>query len=250
MGLSMPHETPTAADRPVPVPLSAAQLAQINRLTTIARFVSGMAHELNNSLQVMGGLVELLADRTDLPGDAAVRIQKIGGQTDKASAVIRQVLAYVRDSPGEPIVFDLATATERALALRRYQLGRSAVTVDWQPTGEPFRVMGDERHIQQVVINLLVNAEEALTGQPERQLRLTLGRAGGRVQLAVADSGPGVPADLREQIFEPFFTTRSSPRAVGLGLTVGAAVAAAHGGRLYLADTRPGATFILELPER
>jgi signal transduction histidine kinase len=112
-----------------PVTLTANQLAQLNRLTTIARFVSGLAHELNNSLQVMSGLVELLADRSDLPADAAVRVQKIGGQADRASTVIRQVLGFVREAGGAPMPLDLAAATDRAVALRRYQLGRSGVTL-------------------------------------------------------------------------------------------------------------------------
>jgi C4-dicarboxylate-specific signal transduction histidine kinase len=123
--------------------------------------------------------------------------------------------------------------------------------VTWQRDPDVrFRAFGDERQIQQALINLLVNAEEALAGQAERQLRITLSRAAGRLQLAIADSGPGVAVELRERIFEPFFTTRGSDRAIGLGLTVSAALAAAHGGRVSLADGGPGATFVLELPER
>jgi C4-dicarboxylate-specific signal transduction histidine kinase len=232
------------------VDLTDDQLAQLNRLTTIARFVSGLAHELNNSLQVMSGLVELLADRGDLPADASVRVQKIGGQADRASTVIRQVLGFVRDSGGAPIALDLAAATDRAIALRRYQLGRTGVALRWERVpGQTFRVMGVESQLQQAVINLLVNAEEALSDQPERRLQVSLARNAGVLQLAVSDSGPGVAPELRERIFEPFFTTRQTSRAVGLGLPVGAAIAAAHGGRLYLADVTPGATFILELPE-
>jgi two-component system C4-dicarboxylate transport sensor histidine kinase DctB len=231
--------------------LDDGQLAQINRLTTIARFVSGLAHELNNSLQVMGGLVELLADRPDIPADAAVRIQKIGGQADKASGVIRQVLAFTRGQGGETATFDLGALVDRALSLRRYQLGRVGIAVTWaRPAHEPFRVTGEERLIEQVVVNLIVNAEEALDGQPDRRITLALARVAGVVQLSVADTGPGVPEDLRERIFDAFFTTRTSERAIGLGLTVGAAVAAAHGGRLLLADAAPGATFVLELPEK
>jgi two-component system, NtrC family, C4-dicarboxylate transport sensor histidine kinase DctB len=231
--------------------LAPEQLAQINRLTTIARFVSGLAHELNNALQVMGGQVELLADRDDLPAEAARRIGKIGAQADRASGVIRQVLAFVRDPGGERRTVDLGLIVDSALSLRRYQLGRAGVSVTWS-RGEGVRlpVRGDERQLQQIVLNLLVNAEEALAGQPERRLDVTASRAGGRVAVAVHDTGAGVPADLRDRIFEPFFTTRASEGAVGLGLTVGAAIAAAHGGRLSLdTDSAPAARFVLDLPE-
>jgi len=247
--MTTPQPRPDATSQ---VTLDASQLAQINRLATIARFVAGLAHELNNSLQVMGGLVELLADRTDVPPDAAVRIQKIGGQADRASGVIRQVLTFVRDTGWDSGAVDLGGVVDRALALRRYQLGRAGIAVTWdrQPQ-EYYRVAGQDRALEQVVLNLLVNAEEALEGQAERRVSLTLVRAAGRVQLAVSDTGPGVPPELRETIFEPFFTTRSSSsRAVGLGLTVGAAIAAAHGGHLALGGPGPGATFVLDLPER
>lgn len=229
--------------------LSAEQLARINRLATVARFVSGLAHELNNSLQVMGGLVELLADRADLPADALVRIQKIGMQADRASEGIRQVLAFAREPAGERGAADLADVIDRSLALRRYQLGRQGITVEWQrPGGLPVRVAGEHRMLQQAMLNLLANAEEALAGEAQRRLHLGLECAGAVAQVRVSDSGPGVPAEWRNRIFEPFFTTRRSERALGLGLPVSAAIAAACGGRLYLADTTPGATFILELP--
>src|SRR6187549_2176500 len=114
-----------------PRTLGSTELARINRLTTTARFVSGLAHELNNALQVIGGLVELLADRTDLPADAAVRIQKIGGQADRANGVIRQVLAYTREGVNEVTAIDLAATADRAMALRRYQLGRNGVAINW-----------------------------------------------------------------------------------------------------------------------
>jgi two-component system C4-dicarboxylate transport sensor histidine kinase DctB len=243
--------TPAPPARTGPVTLEARELARINRLTTTARFVSGLAHELNNALQVMGGLVELLADRTDLPADAAVRIQKIGGQADRASGVIRQLLAFVREPGVDGGPVDLGVVVDRALALRRYQLGRAGVSVAWTRPQESYRVSGQERALEQVIVNLVVNAEEALEGQAERRLALTLARVAGRVQFSVSDSGHGVPAELRERIFDPFFTTRQSERAIGLGLTVGAAVAATHGGELTLGSSAPGSTtFVLDLPER
>jgi signal transduction histidine kinase len=234
---------------PRPTALSDPQLALINQLTTIARFVSGLAHELNNSLQVVGGLVELLEDRADLPPDAAVRIRKIGGQSEKASAAIRQVLGYMRVPDGRPGALDLAAVTERSLALRRYALGRAGVQVTWKrQAGSGARTWGYERQVQQVILNLLINAEEALRGGVDRRLHLDISRADDSLRLTVADSGPGVPTEIGARVFEPFFTTRED--AVGLGLTVGAAIAAAHDGSLTLAGTGPGATFVLQLPAR
>src|SRR6185503_17186328 len=100
--------------------LDLKQLRQINRLATAARMVAGLAHELNNSLQVVSGLVELLGDRTDLPAEALARIQKIGVQADKATSAIRQVVTYTRELGEETAAVNLAALAEQTLALRRY----------------------------------------------------------------------------------------------------------------------------------
>jgi two-component system C4-dicarboxylate transport sensor histidine kinase DctB len=230
-------------------PLTPEQLLQINRLTLQARFVSGMAHELNNSLQVMSGLVELLTDRSDLPEDVRNRLQKIGAQTDRAGGVVRQVLGYTRDAGREAQLVDLGAVVDRALALRRYRLGRAGIDVAWErPASLQPVVRGIERHLLQLVLNLLVNAEEALTDERERRLHLSVELSGPVVRCRVADTGPGVPEDLRARIFEPFFSTRLSEHNVGLGLTAAAAIALAHDGTVRMEAGQPGAIFVLELP--
>lgn len=236
---------PTGARVP---PVTTEQILQLNRLALQARFVSGMAHELNNSLQVMSGLAELLSERPDLPDDAAIRIKRIAGQADRASDVIRQVLTYTRDQAVQTTKVDLGPLVDRSLALRRYRLGRVGIEVSWNRPDAPCHVHGDERQLQQVVLNLIVNSEEALVSAPRRHLRCELDCSAEVARFTVADSGPGVPADLRDRIFEPFFTTRSSSHTTGLGLTAAAAIVKAHRGRLFLENTQPGATFVMELP--
>ena len=225
------------------------RLLRINRLAMQARFVSGMAHEVNNSLQVMGGLVELIADRPDLPGDVRTRLQRIGDQADRVGGVIRQVLSYTREESAHRHHVDLVSVIDRALALRRYQLGRQGIDVSWDTAASPrAAVEGDEQQLLQAVLNLIVNAEEALEGAADRQLRLDLQTDDTIVRCIVADSGPGIDPALRERVFEPFFTTRPSARNVGLGLPAVAAIAAAHGGRVRVAEAPPGAVLVLELP--
>jgi signal transduction histidine kinase len=225
-----------------PSGLLPAQLRQINRLATAARMVAGLAHELNNSLQVVSGLVDLLGDRADIPADAVARIQKIGGQAEKASEAIRQVVNYTREMGHTAGRVNLPALTEQALALRRYNLGRAGITATADLPSTPATIMGDDRAILQILVNLVLNAEEALANQPQRLLRIAVEREHGRTRIAVSDTGHGVPEALRERIFEPFFTTRTGERAVGLGLPVARALASQSGGQLTLRDPGPGTT--------
>ena len=219
-----------------------AQLRQINRLATAARMVASLAHELNNSLQVVSGMVTLLGDRTDIPADAVARIQKIGGQADKAGGAIRQVVSYAREMPPAVGPVNLSALTEQVLALRRYNLGRAGIAATAAVPSTAVTIAGDGRAVLQVLLNLVLNAEEALAQQSQRQLRIVVEREDGTIRVVVSDTGHGVPEALRERIFEPFFTTRTSERAVGLGLPVARALAGESGGQLALQDAGPGTT--------
>jgi len=212
----------------------AARLLQINRLANSARLVAGLAHELNNALQVAGGLVELLADRADIPADARVRIHKIGGQTEKAGAAIRQVLAVTREGAGQAGRVDLVAVVQQAVAVRDYNIGRAGITVALDLPSTRIDVTADHRGLLQLLLNLVINAEEALANQPQRVLTIATGRGDGAARVVVSDTGHGVPRELRERIFEPFFTTRTGERTVGLGLPVARALAQQFGGRVTL----------------
>jgi signal transduction histidine kinase len=226
-----------------------AQLRQINRLATAARMVAGLAHELNNSLQVVSGLAQLLGDRADIPVDAVARIQKIGGQADKAGGAVRQVVNYTRETTPAIGTVNLSALTDQVLALRQYNLGRAGIAATAAVPPTAVTIAGDERAVLQVLLNLVLNAEEALAQQPQRHLRIGVEREDGATRIIVSDTGHGVPEALRERIFEPFFTTRTSERAVGLGLPVARSLAGESGGQLALQDAGPGTTtFVVAWP--
>lgn len=232
-----------------PAAMDAARLLQINRLATSARLVAGMAHELNNALQVVGGLVELLGDRADIPPDAVERIHKIGRQAEKSSGAIRHVLAYTRDGAGHAGRVNLCALVAQALALRGYPIGRAGITASADVPSAPVEVDADSRSVLQILLNLVVNAEEALANQPHRTLTIAVRQDGGATRLSVSDSGHGVPDALAERIFEPFFTTRSSAGTVGLGLPVARTLAQQSGGDLSLETSGTGTTtFVVRWP--
>ena len=209
-------------DTPVPTAsLDAPQLARLNRLATMARLIAGLAHELNNTLQVVSGLVELLADRPDLPADAVTRLQKIGGQADKATTAIRQVIGYTRETAGTDAgVVDVAGCRRsgaRAASLPAWTAWRSP-SASIRPHAIKSQVRGDERQLAQALLNLVMNAEEALAGHPERRLRIALAPAEGAIQVHVEDSGPGCPAGR----FAPGSSSRSSRPAVPIARSASA----------------------------
>lgn len=229
--------------------LTPDQLRQINRLATIAQMVAGLAHEVNNSLQVMGGLVELVGDSADLTHETRTRIDKIGAHTEKAGAAIRQVLSYSRPYVTAPGRANLATVVEQAVALRGYPLGRANIVLRTVLPSPAVVVRGDERDVLQILLNLMLNAEDALAGQPRRELRVAVTGSQALGTIEVTDTGAGIDAAVRPRLFEPFFTTRQGERSLGLGLTVARQLAALTGGQLDLVESRPGHTaFVVELP--
>ncbi|MDE3153646.1 MAG: HAMP domain-containing histidine kinase [Acidobacteriota bacterium] len=232
--------------------LSADRLRHVNRQAMVGQFVSGVAHELNNPLQVVAGLVELLQSRPDLPPDVLTKLEKIATHATRATDTIRNLLSFARDSRSERMRLDLRRIVDHAMLLRRYQQarGRITATLDLAPEGG-CTVSGSAQQLEQLVLNLVINAEQALGRLPEgteRQLLIRLWNEGGKVRLMVRDNGPGIPPDERAELFRPFVSTLPEQDAVGLGLPVAQAIASNHGGRLWLEETPGGAVLMVELP--
>lgn len=224
-------------------------LTYLNRMTTVGQVLPNVAHELNNGFQVIGGLVEMLASRGDLPPDVVDKVGRIGAQVARATGLVQEIVAFARrDGAGIGLV-DLAKVIDRTLAMRRYHLARAriAVHVEAGRPGESF-VRADGPHLQQLLLNLLVNAEQSLGGREAPAISVRVNGDEGWVELAVTDNGAGMEGPLCDLARQPFFTTRGGG-AAGLGLSVAVALAEHEGGRLTL-DSQPGhgTTVKLRLP--
>jgi two-component system sensor histidine kinase HupT/HoxJ len=252
-----------------------AQLVRNEKLASLGRLLAGVAHELNNPIsfvyanahameryagkfetyfaRVQDGASrdELIALRHSLRLDRAVANlrEAINGARDGAERV-RDIVEDLRrlssDGSGEKVVFDLAE-TVRVAASWVLRGGKQPVALDSAGLA-PVKVLGRPGHVQQVVMNLVQNAVDALEGCAGATIRLTLTSGAGRAVLCVHDSGPGIAPELRSSIFDPFFTTKAVGRGTGLGLSISLKIAEEHGGSLSLADTGTGACFRLELP--
>lgn len=221
---------------------STADLAYINRMTTTGMVLPSVAHEVNNALQVIAGMVEILGLRGQLPPEAADKVQKIAVQATKAAGHLRELVAFARRDGASPKV-ELKSAAERAVALRRYYLsrGRVNVTVD-APADESFLVRADSQHVVQVLVNLLINAEESVGKQDVRNVTLRVWRQDGRAFVEMSDSGGGFDPAIETRVGEPFLTSKPAGSA-GLGLAVAKRLIEADGGT-FTVTGRPAAVTV------
>jgi len=229
-----------------------AQLVQAAKLGALGQLVSGVAHELNNPLSVIIGYGQLLLSR-DLPNPLRRPIELMVSQGDRMAKIVRNLLYFARQRPPERTLVDLEEMLEQTLALRLNQLALSSISVRREYAPSLPSIAADSHQLQQVILNLLLNAEQAIlstNGSGEIIVRTAPGPTPDTVVVQVADDGPGISPEDLGRVFEPFYTTKEVGQGTGLGLSVSYGIVQEHGGRLT-AESRPGATtFTVELPVR
>jgi PAS domain S-box-containing protein len=224
-------------------------LHQSEKLTALGALLAGVAHELNNPLSVVVGYASMLGE-FDMEPAMKSRIEKIHAAAERCARIVRTFLAMARARPPQRGPVALGEVIEGALELAAYGLRSADVAVETDvPEGLP-PVEGDGDQLHQVIINLVVNAQQALTERPQpRRLSVRARAADGEVVVEVADNGRGMAPEVARRAFEPFFTTKPQGVGTGVGLSVCHGIVAAHGGRIEL-DTAPGkgARFLVHLP--
>jgi len=225
------------------------QLVHSERLSAVGELVAGVAHEINNPLQAIVGCVELLIDDHNDPAMMRRDLEIVRREAGRAGHIVRNLLSFVRRSPPDRTVADLNQIVKQTAELRAYHLRQQNITLRVQCASEPLPVLVDREGIQQIVLNLLMNAEQALES-PSRAGSIVVRtiHAAGQQVLEVLDDGPGISPELRGRIFEPFFTTKEVGEGTGLGLSISHGIAAAHGGSLEARESNVGACFRLTLP--
>jgi signal transduction histidine kinase len=224
-------------------------LVTLNRGAMVARLVAGVFHELNNHLLVIGGTTELIQDTPALPESVAKGLARIQAANTRATSAIADAMRFVRQKPEAGGSVNMRDLVSHALALRAYAFGKARLTATFEAPkdGRP-AVTGDAVLLEQAVLNLIVNAEQALAGRTGGTIRLQMELPDGGVVLRVTDNGPGVDPAIADRLFEPFATTRARDESSGLGLCVARQIAEQHGGTLTLESTPSGACFTLRLP--
>ena len=229
-----------------------AQLIQNDKMASIGQLVSGVAHELNNPLTSIAGLTELLLERegrTELPRE---HLRVIHDQAERAGRIVRNLLTFARKGVPEKTAVDLNDVAARTSLLIVYELQLHGIELESELSPDAVVVLGDRYELQQVLLNLVTNAVQAVGGLPPgkpRRITIATSRNESEAILRVRDSGPGVPAHLVAQLFTPFFTTKAAGEGTGLGLSLSYGLVKSHGGELtYEAPPDGGAEFRVTLP--
>ena len=228
------------------------QLVQSEKLAAVGQLVSGVAHELNNPLTSIAGLSEFLLEQKELGKKDRGHLQVIQEQAERAGRIVRNLLTFARKGTGERDLVDLNDVIRRTLSLTAYDLKLKDITVTRELSGALPEVLGDRHGLQQVVLNLVTNAAQAVTENPrDRPREISVSTwFDGQVHLRVADSGPGIPEHVLQNVFTPFFTTKEPGKGTGLGLSITYSIVESHGGHLTIEPppASGGAAFRVDLP--
>jgi signal transduction histidine kinase/CheY-like chemotaxis protein len=227
------------------------QLLQAEKLAALGQTISGVAHELNNPLATILTWAERLSQRR-LDDSTRRGVETILSESERAAKIVRNLLTFARKRQSTRTMVDLNHVLRDTLALRSYEQRVTNITlIDALASGLP-QVFADPHQIQQVLLNLIINAEQAMLsahGRGTLVVRTWHDVEREAVVLEVNDDGPGVPPEVQPRIFDPFFTTKDVGKGTGLGLTVVYAIVQEHGGRIRLESSRDrGASFFVEFP--
>jgi signal transduction histidine kinase len=226
-----------------------AQLVRAAKLSAVGELASGVAHEINNPLTTVLGQTQLLLGQAGLAPAVRERVRIIAEESARAARIVQNFLVFARDYPLERRPCALAEQVRRVLDLKAYQLDRDGIRVETD-LGLCPPVWADENQIQQVLLNLVLNAHQAMAEHPgPRVLTLRVRADDAHAVIEVLDTGSGISPEALPRVFEPFFTTKPPGQGSGLGLSVSRGIIRDHQGRLR-AENRPegGALFVVELP--
>ena len=227
------------------------QLLQAEKMAALGQTISGVAHELNNPLATILTWSERLAERS-LDEGTRRGVDVILREAERAARIVRKLLTFARKRQSTRTMVDLNQVVRETLALRAYeQRVTNIMVIDALASGLP-QVFADPHQLQQVLLNLVINAEQAMlsaNGRGTLVVRTWHDLSHDTLSLEINDDGPGVPSDVQARIFDPFFTTKEVGKGTGLGLTVAYAIMQEHGGRIRVESGRErGASFFVELP--
>jgi len=225
------------------------QLYLSSRLASVGELAAGVAHEISNPLTGILGFSERLM-RKSTDEEVSRDLEIIHNEAQRVAKVVGNLLTFARRREPKKEYLDINDILQQALELRAYELKTSDIEVVTSLAPSLPRTMADFHQIQEVFLNIIFNAEQAMSeANCGGKLSVKTQRTGDYIRISFADDGPGIPAEHLDKVFDPFFTTRGEKGGTGLGLSLCHGIVAEHGGKIY-AKSKPGkgTTFFVELP--
>lgn len=221
-----------------------------NRLASVGEMASGVAHELNNPLAGIVALAECLVSEPDLPDDLKEDIAMISDEAQRTARIVRHLLSFARKQVPEVKQTDLNEVLDSALRLREYEQRTNSIEVERRLDPDLPTVDVDPHQMQQVFLNIILNAESSMIEAHQRgRLTIVSEAVDRQVRVTISDDGTGIPDEMLSKIFDPFFTTKGVGKGTGLGLSICYRIVSDHGGTISLHSGRDGgAHFVIELP--
>ena len=226
-----------------------AKLAHSEKMATIGRLVSGVAHEVNNPLAAILGFTDLLLENPEVPGSAREDLQIILQETQRTKDIVQDLLSFARQRPVQRELVQVNSVLRQTIKLRSYDFASHGVEVveDFEETLAA--ALGDSQQLQQVFLNILNNAYDAVQDAGQRgNIRIHTRRQAEMIEVAISDNGTGIIDSQR--IFDPFYTTKQAGKGTGLGLSICYGIVRAHGGEIQCWNNEGGAgsTFVVRIP--
>ncbi len=225
------------------------ELNLASRLASIGEMAAGIAHEINNPLTTVIGFSQLLM-RSDVTDDIRDDLQVIDSEAQRVAKIVAGLLTFARKRQPDGECVDTNAIISRALELRSYEMEVNNIQVITRLAPDLPQTMADASQLQQVFLNIILNAEKAMIEAHNKgKLLIKTEKIDGSIRVSFADDGPGISPENLDRVFDPFFTTREVGEGTGLGLSICHGIIAAHKGRIYAeSESGKGATFVVELP--
>ncbi|HWZ97188.1 MAG TPA: PAS domain S-box protein [Candidatus Dormibacteraeota bacterium] len=226
-----------------------AKLAHAERMATIGRLVSGVAHEVNNPLAAILGFTDLLIENPEIPASAHESLEIILQETQRTKHIVQDLLSFARQRPVQKEAVQVGGILRQTIKLRSYDFTSHGVEVIEEFDKDLPATIGDSQQLQQVFLNIINNAYDAIQESGRRgMITLRTKRAADSIEVAISDNGTGISDAAR--IFDPFFTTKPTGKGTGLGLSICYGIVRAHGGEIqcWNNEDADGSTFLVKLP--
>ena len=227
------------------------QLVQSEKMGAIGQLVSGVAHELNNPLASITAFAQLMLSDGNLTEEDHHATEVIASESRRAARIVHNLLTFARQHKAEKTYADINQVIENALELRGYDLSVRGIQIERHFADPAPSTMVDAYQLQQVILNLVTNAEQAMAGVERTSHRLTVRtrRDAETIRIEIEDTGAGIPVECLERIFNPFYTTKAVGHGTGLGLSISLGIISEHGGRIWAEKGQAGgAKFCVDLP--